>query len=95
MVRFFAYLSTNRTNNESIRTIRIDKYKNQSENKIWLIFLLPKNENKNIQMKGCCKKTNLTYNVILKWREDLKARQGYSFGSLFGRFYLLYYFRKK
>ena len=31
------------TNNVSIRTNRTDRYKNQSENKIWLIFCLRKN----------------------------------------------------
>ena len=33
---------------------RTERYKNQSENKIWLIFLLPKNNIKIIQMKGWC-----------------------------------------
>ena len=42
MVRFFAYLSTNRTNDVSVRTNKTDRYKNQSENRIWLIFLLSK-----------------------------------------------------
>ena len=46
-----------RTNDVSVRTFyRTEKYKNQSVNKIWLIFLLPKNNIKIIQMKGWCLK---------------------------------------
>ena len=42
-----------RTNDESVRTFYgTERYKNQSENKIWLIFLLPKNNIKIIQAKG-------------------------------------------
>ena len=37
------------TNDVSVRTNRTDGYKNQSENKIWLIFLLLKNNIKIIQ----------------------------------------------
>ena len=32
-MQFFAYMSTNRTNDVSVRTNRTDRYKNQSENK--------------------------------------------------------------
>ena len=53
MVRFFAYLSTNRTNDVSVRTNRTDRYENQSVK--WLIFSFAKNHPK-ITMKGWCKK---------------------------------------
>ena len=43
-------LLLNRSNDVSVRTNRIDRYKNQSENKIWLIFSLTKN----MQTKGWC-----------------------------------------
>ena len=38
-----------RTNDVSVRTNRTELIQNQSENKIWLIFLLPKNNIKIIQ----------------------------------------------
>ena len=44
------------TNDVSVRTNRIELIQNQSENKIWLIFLLPKNNIKIIQTKGLCRK---------------------------------------
>ena len=45
------------TNDVSVRTFyRTERYKNQSENKIWLIFLLLKNNIKIIQKKGWCEK---------------------------------------
>ena len=44
------------TNDVSVRTNRTELIQNQSENKIWLIFLLPKNNIKIIQTKGWCKK---------------------------------------
>ena len=43
-----------RTNDVSVRTNRTELIQNQSE-KIWLIFLLPKNNIKIIQTKGWCK----------------------------------------
>ena len=43
-----------RTNDVSVRTNRTELIQNQSE-KIWLIFLLPKNNIRIIQMNGCCK----------------------------------------
>ena len=45
-----------RTNDVSVRTNRTELIQNQSENKIWLIFLLSINNIKIIQMKGWCDK---------------------------------------
>ena len=43
------------SNDVSVRTNRTELIQNQSENKIWLIFLLSKNNIKIIQSKGWCK----------------------------------------
>ena len=50
---------TNGTNDFSVRTNRTELIQNQSENKIWLIFLLFKNNIKIIQTKGWCKKMKI------------------------------------
>ena len=63
-----------RTNDVSVRTFyRIERYRNQSENKIWLIFLLLKNNIKIIQMKGWCKKMKIIKQE-LEFEECLKQR---------------------
>ncbi len=62
-----------RTNDVSVRTNRTDRYKNQSENKIWLIFLLFKNNIKIIQTKGWCKKMKIIKQE-LQFEECLKQR---------------------
>ena len=51
----------------------IEIYENQSENKIWLIFLLPKNNIKIIQTKGWCKKMKIIKQE-LEFEECLKQR---------------------
>ena len=45
-------LNNYRTNDVSVLTNRPELIQNQSENKIWLIFLLPKNNIKLIKTKG-------------------------------------------
>ena len=61
------YLATNqevggsnpssRTNDVSVRTFyKTERYKNQSENKIWLIFLLTKNNIKSSKRKDGVRK---------------------------------------
>ena len=62
-----------RTNDVSVRTFyRTDRYRNQSENKIWLIFLLPKNNIKVIQERMVRKmkiiKQELEFEECLKQR---------------------------
>ena len=57
-MQFFAYMSTNRTNDVSVRTNRTDRYKNQSENIIWLIFLLSKTILKSSKRKDGVKTEN-------------------------------------
>ena len=62
-----------RTNDVSVRTFyRTDRYRNQSENKIWLIFLLSINNIKIIQTKGLCKKMKIIKQE-LQFEECLKT----------------------
>ena len=49
---------------------RIERYKNQSENKIWLIFLLLKNNIKIIQTKGWCGKMKIIKQDIYNKNND-------------------------
>ena len=51
---------------------RTERYRDQSENKIWLIFLLPKNI-KIVQTKGWCKKMKIIKQE-LQFEECLKQR---------------------
>ena len=59
------------TNDVSVRTNRTELIQNQSENKIWLIFLLPKNNIKIIQAKGWCEKMKIIKQE-LQFEESLK-----------------------
>lgn len=61
------------TNDVSVRTNRTDGYKNQSENKIWLIFLLLKNNIKIIQNERMMLEMKITKQE-LEFEECLKQR---------------------
>ena len=61
------------TNDVSVRTNRTDRYKNQSENKIWLIFLLLKNNIKIIQNERMMLEMKITKQE-LEFEECLKQR---------------------
>ena len=56
---FSQITSLNAQTTFSVRTNRTKLIQNQSENKIWLIFLLSKNNIKIIQTKGWCKKMKI------------------------------------
>ena len=60
------------TNDVSVRTNKTDRYKNQSENKIWLIFLLSKNNIKSSKRKDGAKMKII--NQELEFEECLKQR---------------------
>ena len=61
------------TNGLSVRTNKTDRYKNQSENKIWLIFLLLKNNIKIIQNERMMLKLKIIKQE-LQFEECLKQR---------------------
>ena len=61
------------TNDVSVRTNRTELIQNQSENKIWLIFLLSINNIKIIHTKGWCKKVKIIKQE-LQFEECLKQR---------------------
>ena len=66
-------LNNYRTNDVSVRTNWTVLIQNQSENKIWLIFLLSKNNIRIIQTKGWCKKMKIIKQE-LQFEECLKQR---------------------
>ena len=64
---------TDGTNDVSVRTNRTELIQNQSENKIWLFFLLSINNMKIIQTKGWCEKMKIIKQE-LQFEKCLKQR---------------------